>query len=245
MTSISDSDPLPVPPAANPPGRAPRPWSDIDVWIFDLDNTLYPADCNLFVQVDQRMSDFIAQLLGIPRDEARALQKRYFQEHGTTLAGLMHHHAIEPHDFLAMVHDIDYAPVSPNPKLDAALARLPGRKIVFTNGTVAHAHSVLDRLGIPHHFESVFDIVAAEYVPKPRPEPYDRFLAAHGIDPARAAMVEDMAKNLRHPHTLGMTTVWIRTDHPWSHAEEGADHIHHSADDIVSFLEDVLTGLKR
>ena len=223
-----------------------RPWTEIDTWIFDLDNTLYPASCNLFIEVDQRMSDYIAKLLGVALDEAITLRRRYFEEHGTTLAGLMHHHRIDPAEFLEIVHDIDYSPVVHNPRLDAALQRLPGRKIVFTNGTVPHAEAVLDRLGIPHHFESIFDIVAAEYLPKPRPEPYDRFLAAHGIDPKRAAMLEDTAKNLLHPHALGMTTIWIQTDHAWSHPEEGADrsHIHHVAEDIADFLEGVLAEIE-
>lgn len=222
----------------------PRRFDEVDVWIFDLDNTLYPADCNLFVQVDRRMTAFLADLLGVPADEARAVQKKYFREHGTTLAGLMAHHDVEPDAFLAHVHDIDYSPIEPNARLAEAMERLPGRKIVFTNGTVAHADAVLDRLGIPHHFEAIFDIKAADYIPKPRPEPYDKFLADHGVDPARAAMVEDMAKNLRHPHKLGMKTVWVRTDHPWSLPGEDADWVHHEIEDLAVFLEDVLQGLR-
>lgn len=224
-----------------------RPWSEIETWVFDLDNTLYPASCNLFVEVDQRMTGYISNLLGMSAAEATALRRRYYLEHGTTLSGLMQHHIVDPHEFLTMVHDLDYSPVTANPRLDRALADLPGRKIVFTNGTTAHAEAVLNRLGVPHHFEAIFDVVAADFVPKPRPEPYDKFLRTHGVNAASAAMLEDMAKNLLHPHALGMTTVWMRGSHAWSDGEaavtQDSSHIHHIADDIADFLETVLADL--
>jgi len=227
--------------------RPARPWSEIDTWVFDLDNTLYPASCNLFAEVDQRMTGYISNLLGLSPDEATALRRRYYLEHGTTLSGLMRHHTVDPHEFLTMVHDLDYSPVSANPRLDAALANLPGRKIVFTNGTTAHAEAVLNRLGVPHHFEAIFDVVAADFVPKPQPEPYAKFLRTHGVQAGSAAMLEDMAKNLLQPHALGMTTIWLRGEHAWSDgeaaAEEDQSHIHHIADDIADFLESVLADL--
>lgn len=210
---------------------------DADTWIFDLDNTLYPATCNLFDQVDKKMGAFISAYLDIDPAEARVIQKRYFREHGTTLNGMMTHHGMDPAEFLAYVHDIDYSPVQRNEDLVHAVQRLPGRKVIFTNGTVAHAKSVLDRLGIHDEFEVFFDIVASDYVPKPNPAPYDKLLAAHDIDPKRAVMLEDIARNLEHPAALGMMTVWVRTDHDWSHDGTGeGDHIHHVTDDLAEWL---------
>lgn len=208
-----------------------------ETWIFDLDNTLYPATCNLFAQVDKKMGAFISAYLGVGLEEARVIQKRYFREHGTTLNGLMTHHGMDPAEFLACVHDIDYSPVQRNEDLVDAIQRLPGRKVIFTNGTVQHANSVLDRLGIKDEFEVLFDIVASDYVPKPNPAPYDKLLAAHDINPTTAVMLEDIARNLEHPAALGMMTVWVRTDHDWSHDGVGAgDHIHHVTDDLAEWL---------
>lgn len=211
-------------------------FSDITHWVFDLDNTLYPAECNLFLQVDRNIQQFIMDLFDLPPDEARKLQKSYFHEHGTTLNGLMAKHGIEPEEFLEYVHDIDVSPVPPNAALDAALAKLPGRKVIYTNGSVPHAQRVTDRLGVSHHFDGVFDIVAAEYVPKPEPAPYDTLIEQFDIDPARAVMVEDLARNLKPAHERGMTTVWIRNDHHWSGGNEGDPHIHHVIDDLSDWL---------
>lgn len=207
-------------------------------WIFDLDNTLYPPECNLFRQVDLRMGEFISELLQIPYDEARVLQKGYFKEYGTTLRGLMLHHNIQPQDFLGHVHNIDYSPVPADPALGAALSQLPGRKLIFTNGTVSHAKSVLKRLGITDHFEGIFDIVAADYIPKPDAAPYHKMIEAHGVDPTRAVMVEDIAKNLEVPAALGMRTVWIKTDHTWSGDGASADFIHHQTENLTGWLTD-------
>lgn len=212
-----------------------------ETWIFDLDNTLYPASCNLFAQVDRKMGDFISDLLDIPYDDARGLQKQYFREHGTTLRGLMKVHGINPVDFLDFVHDIDYSPVPRDQKLAAALDRLPGRKLIFTNGTVAHADSVLEQLGAAHHFDVIYDIIASDYIPKPNPAPYDKLVAEHDIDPASAVMVEDMAKNLLHPAALGMHTVWVRTDAEWAQNDtDSSDHIHHETDDLSAWLDDLV-----
>jgi putative hydrolase of the HAD superfamily len=207
-------------------------------WIFDLDNTLYPAHCNLFAQVDRRIGLFIERLLGLERAAARELQKRYFREHGTTLRGLMTHHGVDPRRFLDFVHEIDLAPVPPSPGLDAALAALPGRKLIFTNGSVAHADRVMARLGVAHHFAGVFDIVAAAYLPKPDPATYRSLIARHGIDPARAAMIEDLPRNLRPAAALGMTTVLVLTGEDWASMDDAGDHIHHVTDDLVGWLSE-------
>lgn len=210
-----------------------------ETWIFDLDNTLYPASCNLFHQVDWNITRFVAELLGLPRDEARKIQKDYLRDHGTTMRGLMTHHGVDPREFMDYVHDIDLSPVEPSPRLDAALAALPGRKLIFTNGDVPHAERVMDRLGVRRHFEAVFDIVASDFVPKPRLEVYEKLTRAHDVDPARAVMVEDMPRNLVPAHALGMATVWVRTDSPWAQDLADGDHIHHAVDDLVDWLEEI------
>ena len=228
-----------------PPTNNTIPPADFDphaveTWIFDLDNTLYPASCNLFDQVDARMGAFIQDLLSLPPVEARRVQKQYFREHGTTLRGLMDFHDVDPEDFLHFVHDIDFSVVPAAPELDAALSRLKGRKLVYTNATVPYSERVLGRLGITHHIEAIFDIVAADYRPKPEPDSYHQLIAEHGIDPSRAVLVEDIARNLAPAAALGMTTVWVPNETDWSHdgAEDG--HVHHVAEDLAAWLGELL-----
>lgn len=213
-----------------------------ETWVFDLDNTLYPQRCNLFAQIDRKMGDFISRYLGIDYDEARVIQKRYFKDHGTTLNGLMHHHDMHPKEFLDFVHDIDYSPVLRDERLDQALAELPGQKIVFTNGTVSHAKATLDQLGIGHHFDEIFDIVASDYIPKPNPKPYKALIERCEINPAKSVMVEDMAKNLKEPARLGMTTVWVRTSEEWSSMGADGGHVHHITDDLSDWLHALVQG---
>ena len=212
-------------------------------WVFDLDNTLYPAACNLFLQVDRRIQRFIMDLFGAGPDEARTIQKSFFHEYGTTLNGLMKNHGVDPEEYLHYVHDIDVTPVPPNPALDCVLKRLPGRKLVYTNGSVPHARRVMDRLGVTHHFDGVFDIVAADYVPKPEASAFDAFVQKYEIEPARAVMLEDIARNLAPAHARGMTTVWLRSDHHWSGGDENDPHIHHAIDDLVDWLTEVAEGM--
>jgi len=208
-----------------------------ETWIFDLDNTLYPAACNLFAQVDVRIGRYIADLLGLSAEEARAIQKRYFREYGTSLRGLMTHHRIDPSEYLDYVHDIDVTAVTPSPDLARCLAILPGRKVVFTNGSLAHAERVMKRLGVTEHFEAVFDIVDAGYLPKPEPAIYDSLVERHSIDPRRAVMVEDIARNLVPAAALGMTTAWVRGDSAWCSEGADGDHVHHVVDDLVAWLD--------
>ncbi|MBV8889324.1 MAG: pyrimidine 5'-nucleotidase [Alphaproteobacteria bacterium] len=212
------------------------PLPQVETWIFDLDNTLYPASCHLFDQVQARMNLFIATRLGLTADQAAELRRRYFREHGTTLRGLMTVDAIDPHEFLAFVHEIELAGVPPDPALVAALARLPGRKIVHTNGSVRHAERLLDHLGIGDAFTGIIDIVAAGFEPKPALDGYRELLRRHAVTPRTALMVEDMARNLVPAARLGMTTAWLRNSLDW--ASEGAEeeHIHHVVDDLAGFL---------
>lgn len=213
---------------------------DTGVWIFDLDNTLYPASCNLFAQVDRRIGEFIANHFGIGQDEARTMQKRFFRDHGTTLRGLMVEHDVEPEPFLEYVHAIDVTPVAPSPELAAALDRLPGRKIVYTNGSVRHAENVTARLGIAGCFEAIFGITEADYVPKPDPRPYATLVQRYDIDPGNACMVEDIARNLVPAHAMGMTTVWVKSEADWARPDRGGvgtgSHIDHEVDDLVMWL---------
>ena len=213
-----------------------------ETWVFDLDNTLYPASSRLFDQVDWRMTHFIAEYLDVDPVAARKVQKTYFREHGTTMRGLMDRHGLDPKIFLDFVHDIDLSPISPCPVLAQSLDRLPGRKIIFTNGSVGHADRITRHLGIHHHFEGVFDIVQSDYVPKPAAAVYQRFIEIFDVDPATTVMVEDMAKNLVPAAALGMTTVWVRTDTTWG--GEGADdgHIDHVIDDLSAWLGSLTGG---
>lgn len=208
----------------------------VETWIFDLDNTLYPARSNLFGQVSARMTTFIMDRFTLDQEPARALQRDMFRRHGTTLRGLMSEHGMDPGPFLDYVHDIDVSPIDPSPELDTLLGRLPGRKIVFTNGSVPHAERVMRQLGVDRHFDLVFDIVASDYVPKPDPRPYDRLIEISGLNPRRTVMIEDMAKNLVPAADRGMVTVWLRSEHEWATAGAEEDHVHHVAEDLIEFL---------
>lgn len=210
-----------------------------ETWIFDLDNTLYPASSRLFDQVDWNMTRYVSELLNLEETDARALQKQYFREYGTTMHGLMEKHAVNPADFLEYVHDIDLSPISADDVLIRALEQLPGRKVIFTNGSVAHADNITQHIGIDHHFDGCFDIVAADYVPKPAQKTYEAFCAAFDIEPEKAVMVEDMAKNLTPAAALGMTTVWLDTGVEWSRAESELGHIHHRIDELSPWLAEV------
>jgi len=213
------------------------PHADADTsWIFDLDNTLYPAHCKLFDQVDRRIGLYIERHLNLDTVAARALQKEYFRTHQTTLRGLMTNHDVDPADFLDFVHQIDLSAVARDEHLDAALTRLPGRKIVFTNGSVRHAENVLARLGVSGHFEGIFDIVAAAYRPKPSIETYRAFIERYDIAAERAVMIDDMPRNLEPAAALGMVTVLIETDDEWAQPQPGMTFIHHKTGDLAAWL---------
>ena len=228
---------------------APRTFGHVETWVFDLDNTLYPHHVNLWQQVDERIRDYIARYLKVTQEEAFRLQKDYYKRYGTSMRGLMTVHGMKPNDFLDFVHQIDHSPLTPNAALGAAIESLPGRKLILTNGTRRHADAVLARLELDHHFDDVFDIVAAELEPKPSPQTYDRFLKLHAIDAGKAAMFEDLARNLAVPHALGMTTVLVVPEHTrevfregWELEGRDAPHVDHVTDDLVGFLEQLGRG---
>nr|WP_314262534.1 pyrimidine 5'-nucleotidase [uncultured Devosia sp.] len=224
----------------------PRSLSHITDWVFDLDNTLYPRTCNLFAQIDIRITNYVMDLTQLDFDAARVLQKTYYRDFGTTLNGLMHQHKVDPDHFLNTVHAIDYSPVDAHPDLVDAIRALPGRKFILTNGDVSHARSVLKRLGGDDIFEHVHDIRAMTYVPKPHREAYDGFFALHDIDPRKAVMFDDLEKNLVVPHDVGMSTVHVVAGEDYAHEQIDAwemaratgPHVHHITDDLAKFLRE-------
>ena len=228
-------------------GGVPETFRDTRLWIFDLDNTLYPSRCNLFAQIDQRMSAFIQNLLGLDPIAARKVQKELYYQHGTTLSGLMLEHAVNPEVFMDFVHDIDLAPVLHAPDLAEAIERLDGRKFIFTNGSVRHAERVAGKLGVLDKFDGIFDIAAGGYIPKPKPESFKRFLDYCSGTECKAAMFEDLPHNLEAAHALGIVTVLVRSDyddHPSQHALKEADalpeYIHFETDDLTRFLNEAV-----
>jgi putative hydrolase of the HAD superfamily len=209
-------------------------------WVFDLDNCLYPASTGLFDLIDQRMGAYIERLLGVDPAEAKRVQKAHFHAHGTTLAGLMKEHRVDPHEFLDDVHDIPLDRVSRDDRLAVGLARLPGRKLVFTNADSPYALRVLEALGIGEHFAELHDIHAAELRPKPDRHGYDLMLQRFGIDPGGAAMVEDMAQNLKPAKELGMTTVWVDNGSERGNHGHNPDYVDLTIADVGEWLEDML-----
>jgi putative hydrolase of the HAD superfamily len=229
------------------PARTAPDFRHIDTWIFDLDNTLYRAETDLFAQIDMRMGAYVARLLDLPPDEARRLQKAYYRDHGTTLNGLIALHDVDAEDFLEDVHDIDLSALTPDLALNAAKAKLPGRRFVFTNGCGSYAARVLERIGLSTLADDVWDIRTAGFVPKPFAAAYDTVVARSGIAPQHAAMFEDLARNLVPARALGMTTVWLDNGSVWS--RQGPDfpvadraHIDYETNDLGAFLSTVRTG---
>ena len=209
-------------------------------WIFDLDNCLYPASTGLFDLIDERMGAYIQRLLDCGPDEARRIQKQHFHVHGTTLAGLMKEHGVDPHHFLEDVHDIAFDRVQCDERLAALLPRLPGRRFIFTNGDAPYARRVLERIGIATHFDELHDIHANEYRPKPDPHGYRLLCERFGIEPAQALLVDHMVQNLAPAKALGMTTIWV------DNGSERGNHNYDSAvideriGDVGEWLESIL-----
>jgi putative hydrolase of the HAD superfamily len=223
----------------------------VDDWVFDLDNTLYPAECNLFDQIDAKITLFVMNELNLGHAEAKALQKQYYAEHGTTLNGLMRGYDLDPARFLDFVHDIDHSPLSPDQVLIQAIENLPGKRYVFTNGSVGHAEKVLRSLRLDHAFDGLFGIVEGGYAPKPERVSFERMLNRFSIDPCKAVMFEDLSRNLQTAYMLGFTTVLVRSGKDWSHEppearpaglDEHPDHVHFVTDNLPSFLKGAQTA---
>lgn len=209
-------------------------FSHVRHWVFDLDNTLYPPSARLFDQIEVKMTDYVMAELGVDHAEADRLRKHYWREHGTTLAGLMQEHGIDPDPYLVAVHDISFAPLDPDVELAARIKDLPGRRIVYTNGSAPYAERVLEARGLAGLFDGIYGVEHADYRPKPERQAFDTVFAKAGIAPQTAAMFEDDPRNLAAPHAMGMRTVHVAPD---PHDE---DHIHHHTDDLSGFLSRIL-----
>jgi putative hydrolase of the HAD superfamily len=225
-----------------PAGR----FAQIDTWVFDLDNTLYPPHCDLWPRIDMRITQYMCDMFGLDGMSCRALQKYYYRQYGTTMHGLIAEHGISPDRYLDFVHDIDRSDIDPDEALASAIAALPGRRLILTNGSRDHALKTAEQLGLGGLFEEVFDIVAANLVPKPEPQAYMSFFEKHGVDPARAVLFEDIERNLIVPHRHGMATVLVvpkagGRDHreDWEILRERPPHIDFVTDDLASFLTQV------
>lgn len=202
----------------------------VEAWVFDLDNTLYPPAARLFDQIEVRMTDYVMRTLSVDQPTADRLRAHYWQSYGTTLAGLMREHGIDPLPYLAEVHDIDFSALRPDPDLGLAISRLPGRRIVYTNACVPYARHVIAARGLDGLFDAVYGIEDAGFLPKPERQAFDRIFVRDGIDPARAAMFEDDPRNLIAPHAMGMRTVHVAP------SAEGGPHIQHHTADLPGFL---------
>ncbi len=207
----------------------------IKFWLFDLDNTLYSGATKVFDQVDKRMSEFISTKLSINKEEARKIQKNYFVEYNTTLNGMIKNHKIDANEFLEFVHDIDLSFLKEDKQLGEEIEKIDGKKIIFTNGSRAHAQNVTKRLGIERHFDDIFDIVSADFIPKPSLKTYQKLIEKYKIEPQYSIFIEDIARNLKPAYELGMKTVWIENNEPWAAEFSDSNFINYKLKNFQSF----------
>ena len=212
---------------------------DIKFWLFDLDNTLYDGATKVFDQVDKKMSSFISKKLDISIDEAKKIQKDYFHKYSTTLSGMMKHHDIDANEFLEFVHDVDLSFLKEDKQLGEEIEKIKGKKIIFTNGSLAHAKNVTKRLGIERHFNDIFDIVSADFIPKPSIATYKKIIEKYKIEPQYSIFIEDIARNLKPAHELGMKTVWIINEEPWAAEFSNSSFINYKTDKLSKFLKEI------
>lgn len=224
---------------------ASRPdLSHITHWVFDLDHTLYPSDASVMVQIEQKMTDFVARLLDLGPDQAAEMRHIYWQDYGTTLNGLMVNHGIDQQEFLDFVHDIDASVIDPAPELGQRIAALPGKRLIYTNGSLGHAENILNRLGITHLFDDIFDVAAADFTPKPHRAGFDRFQARFNLPTQESIMFEDSVRNLKTAHEMGFTTVLIKPRDGTEVRESIApdtplEHVHYAVDCLKTFLGEI------
>lgn len=209
--------------------------ANINTWVFDLDNTLYPKHIALYGQINNRISEFMISKIGMDQDQADIARRRMFKAHGSTLLGLMKEYNISPKPFLQFVHDVDLSEIEPSPELDDALRRLPGQKVIFTNSIGSYSERILQRIGIRDHFAGIQDLYASQYMPKPAASAYQDLIARFGIDPSSTAMIDDMARNLAPAAELGLTTIWIKGG-PFPDEGGHAAAIHHTVDELLPWL---------
>tara|TARA_B100000029_G_scaffold508338_1_gene594962 strand:- start:495 stop:1166 length:672 start_codon:yes stop_codon:yes gene_type:complete len=214
-------------------------FRSIKYWIFDLDNTLYSGDTKVFDQVDKKMSKYISGKLNVSIEEAKKIQKNYFYEYNTTLNGMIKNHKIDPDEFLEFVHDIDIDFLRKDPDLAKEIEKLEGKKIIFTNGSRKHAINITKRIGIDQYFDDIFDIVNANFIPKPAIEPYKKLVEKHKIDPKLCVLVEDIARNLKPAYEMGMKTIWIENNEPWAKKFSDSDFINYKTNNLSEFLKKI------
>ena len=213
--------------------------SHIKYWLFDLDNTLYDGATKVFEQVDKKMTKFISEKLKVNLEEARKIQKNYFQEYNTTLNGMIRHHNIDADEFLEFVHDVDLNFLNKDEILEEEIKKLTLKKIIFTNGSIFHAENVTKRIGIDKLFDGIFDIRDCEFIPKPSIQPYKKLVENYKIEPQYCIFFEDIARNLKPAFEMGMKTVWIRNNEPWAAKFSDADFINYKTDKLANFLKEI------
>ncbi len=212
---------------------------NIKYWLFDLDNTLYSGATKVFDQVDKKMSMFISSKLNISKEEAKKIQKNYFVAYNTTLNGMIKNHKIDANEFLEFVHDIDLSFLKKDKQLEEEISKINGKKIIFTNGSRAHAINVTKRLGIERYFDDIFDIVSADFIPKPSPKTYKKIIEKYKIEPQYSIFIEDIARNLKPAYELGMKTVWIENEEPWAAEFSDSNFINYKTDNLSKFLKEI------
>ena len=211
----------------------------IKYWLFDLDNTLYSGQTKVFDQVDKKMSKFISEKLNVNIKEARKIQKSYFHEYNTTLNGMIKNHQIDANEFLEFVHDVNLDFLKKDKFLENEIMKLDGKKIIFTNCSKAHAKNVTQKIGIDKLFDGVFDIVDSDFIPKPSKEPYKKIIENYKIEPQYCIFFEDIARNLKPAHELGMKTVWIKNEEPWAAKFSESKFIDFKTDNLAKFLKEI------
>jgi putative hydrolase of the HAD superfamily len=212
---------------------------NIKYWIFDLDNTLYSGQTKVFSEVDKKMSAFISKKMNVDLVKAREIQKKYFYEYGTTLSGLMKQDNIDPHDFLKFVHDIDISWLPKDLKLKEELIKIKEKKFIFTNGSHAHVENVTKQLGIDDLFDGAFDIVDANFVPKPHADPYKKMIKKFDIEPTKSILIEDIAHNLEQAKNLGMKTCWLENEEAFAKKDADKPYIDYKIKSLPSFLQKI------
>jgi len=216
-----------------------KSFQKIKYWLFDLDNTLYSGKTKVFEQVDKRMSKYISEKLNVNIKEAKEIQKDYFYKYNTTLNGMIKNHEIDADEFLNFVHDINVDFLKKDLNLAMQLKKLDGKKIIFTNGSRKHALNIMQRIGVEQYFDGIFDIVDAEFIPKPAIEPYKKLVKKHKIDPNLCVFIEDIARNLKPAYEMGMKTVWIENDEPWAKKFSDSTFINYTTNNLSEFLKKI------
>ena len=211
----------------------------IKYWLFDLDNTLYSGETKVFDQVDKKMSSFISKKLNVDIKEARIIQKNYFHKYNTTLNGMLKNHNNDAEEFLEFVHDVNLDFLEKDLKLKNEIAKLNGKKFIFTNGSRSHANNVIKKIGIENLFDGIFDITDSNYVPKPLMDPYNKIIKKYGLEPEYCIFIEDIARNLEPAFKLGMKTVWIKNNEPWAAEQSDSSFVHYQTENLSKFLGDI------